>query len=120
MQKTCLASRKDGKPCGGRALVSGYCFAHDVELQQARQDGAARGGRGKATVKRAMRRMPEDVRGVLDLLMASLEEVYAGSLDPRAATAMSSLGSTIARLVEVHSLEARLEELEARGGPDAG
>lgn len=29
----CKATAKNGQPCRGRALVSGFCFAHDPELR---------------------------------------------------------------------------------------
>ena len=33
MQPTCKAMRKDRNPCGGPALVSGYCVAHDPAMR---------------------------------------------------------------------------------------
>lgn len=107
----CQATRADGRPCTARALESGCCFAHDPALQERRRAAYAQGGRNKATIARAQRAMPPTLRPVLDHLYTALEEVHAGTLEPRQASALASLAGAIAKLHEVAELDARLEAL---------
>jgi len=109
---TCKASRADGQPCQGKAGETGYCFAHDPALRAKRTAAYATGGRNKATPRRLDKLMPASLRPVLELLLGALEEVHAGDLDPRQATAMASLASAIGRLYETAQLEERLQKLE--------
>ena len=66
----CAATRADGQPCSGWARPSGYCFAHDPALQEKHQAANAEGGRNEASIKRLERRMPADLKPILDLLYA--------------------------------------------------
>ena len=114
MQTTCSAVRRDGAPCTAPVLAGGYCFAHDPSLAEKRAAARLAGGKGKASTTRAHKRLPADLRSVLGRLLGALDEVHTGTLDPRQATAMSSLAGSIARLYELAESEARLETLEAR------
>jgi len=114
MDTACRATTKDGRRCRGAARASGYCFAHDPDLQQSRQDGQARGGQNKSTVARVTKLMPTSLKPVLTKLMSALDEVHDGSLDPRQGSTMASIASSIGRLYEVAELEQRLERLEAQ------
>ena len=107
----CAATRADGQPCSGRARPSGYCFAHDPALQEKRQAANAEGGRNKASIKRLERRMPADLRPILDLLYAGLVELREGELEPRVATAMAGMASAIARIHEVATVQGQLDAL---------
>jgi hypothetical protein len=89
------------------------CFAHSPTTADKRHAARAQGGRNKATPARLSKLMPPTLRPVLDLLYTALEEVHAGELDPRQATAMGTLASAIGRLYEAAELEARLEALES-------
>jgi len=112
METGCKASRQDGKRCGGKALASGFCFAHDPELQDARRRGRTRGGQNKANVTRAIKAAPPPIAGVLGSLMNALQETHDGTLEPRQAQAMASLASSIGQLIRVHELERRIEAME--------
>ncbi len=113
MKIQCRATTKQGRPCPGAARASGFCFAHDPDLQQTRRDAYATGGRNKATPTRLGKLMPASLKPVLQKLMDGLDEVHEGTLDPRQASAMASLAGAIGRLYEVAELEERLLRLEA-------
>lgn len=115
METQCQATTKDGARCRGTARPSGFCFAHDPELQHARRDGQARGGQNKRTEARITRLVPATLKPVLEKLMAGVDEVYDGTLEPRQASAMASLAGAIGRIYEVASLEERLEAIERSG-----
>src|SRR2546429_6551823 len=75
-----------------------FCFAHDEGMAVKRDGARVAGGKGKASAAHVHKRLPDDLWGVLARLLAALGEVYTGTLDPRQATAMSSLAGSIARL----------------------
>jgi len=112
MDTHCQATTKGGQPCRGTARPSGFCFSHDPTLQEARRDGAARGGQGQSTPARLARLIPSSLRPTLETLFTALDEVHSGELDPRQASAMASLAGAIGRLYETASLEQRLEAIE--------
>ncbi len=120
METQCQAVTKSGPRCRGVARPSGFCFAHDPELQQARRDGHTRGGQNKSTPTRLGKLMPASLKPVLQKLMDGLDEVHDGTLDPRQASAMASLASAIGRLYEVAELEQRLERLEGQNEQHVG
>ena len=108
----CQAQRRDGQPCGGVAGPSGYCFAHDPELAARRKEGNRQGGQNKDTTRRLTKLVPSRLKPVLETLFTALDEVHAGDLEPRQATAMAALASAIGRLYETAQLEERLLKLE--------
>jgi hypothetical protein len=109
----CTATRRNGSPCAAQALPGKpHCFAHDPSLAAKRQAAYTAGGRGKSNVSRAHKRLPADLKDVLAQLLTALDEVHRGDLDPRQATAMSSLAGSIARIYEGAELEARISALE--------
>lgn len=113
MGMTCKAQRKDGLPCTVGAGEDGFCVFHSPTLQEARQVGAARGGRNKRSSVRTVKAMPSELAGVLDVLVTALDEVHRGELDARQAQAMASLANSISQLVRSHELERRIELIES-------
>src|SRR5690242_12728705 len=109
---TCTAVRADGQPCGGPARGSGYCFAHDPDLQAKRQAARRAGGHGKRSTSRLDKHTPHGLRPVLDRLYAALDGVAEGSLTPQQGSSMASIAGAIIRTFEVAELEARLQHLE--------
>ncbi len=93
MISPCMAMTKDGRVCGFQCLRrSEYCFVHDPrpEIEQRRKQGSARGGRNR---QRFARRIGENTRlektaDIRDLSVQTLEELQAGRLDIRSATAV--------------------------------
>lgn len=108
----CEATRTNGQPCTARALADGYCFAHSPALAQKRRAAYATGGRHKSRAARADKLLPASLRPVVVTLIAALDEVHAGTLEPRQASAMASVAGAIGRLYETATLEQRIEALE--------
>ena len=106
----CGATRKDGTPCTLRAGADGYCFAHGPRAAEARR----KGGEGKATHRRLLKRAPEELRSLTERLLVAVEEVHRGHLDPRRAHAMAALARALVAVVQEAELMARIEALEER------
>ena len=58
--------------------------------------------------------MPARLRPVAILLETALEEVHAGTLDPRQATAMAFIAGALVRVITSGEMEERMRALEAR------
>ncbi len=110
----CAVTRKDGQPCTAPALgASGYCFAHDPARVAERQAARQRGGANRARTARLDRLLPDTLRPMIATLLGALDEVHAGDLDPKAATAMAALAGAVTRAYGVGVLEERVSQLEA-------
>jgi hypothetical protein len=105
----CQATRKDGKPCTGRPSANGLCFAH----QPTQPAAWAKGGRNRSNAVRAAKAMPIGLQPVAALLSVALQEVYAGTLDPRTGSALASLASAICKVYQVSEFEERLRVVES-------
>ena len=81
-------------------------------MREKRLAASRRGGQNKATARRLDRLVPSSLKPTLSTLFTALEEVHAGTLDPRAAGAMAALAGAIARLYTAAELEQRVAELE--------
>lgn len=106
----CPALRKDGQPCRGTVGASGYCVGHDPASAAAR----AKGGRNTRRAVRAVRRLPERLRPVADMLASALEEVHSGALEPRQASAMAAVAGALVRVTQAGEMEERVRALEAQ------
>lgn len=114
--ETCIATRKDGKPCVARPLPTGnYCWGHDPAMAEQRRAKSAQGGANRSTSKRLDRLTPASLRPVLDKLYAALDGLEDGTVEPKVGTAMASVASVIVRVHEAAEMEARLAALESRG-----
>ena len=74
-----------------------------------------RGGKAVRTVPtraRLDRLLPATLRPMIGSLLDALDEVHAGTLDPRQASAMASLAGAITKAYGVGVLEERLTALE--------
>jgi len=111
-RQPCPATTAAGRDCRAAPLDSGFCWAHDPDLEVTRAEGRARGGRNRSTVARGRARIPEELAAVVTLLETALTEVHAGLLEPGRASAMASLANAIVRARESFDVEVRLEELE--------
>jgi hypothetical protein len=65
-----------------------------------------------AATRCAARHLPKDLKDVLGRLLEALDEVHGGELDPRRATAMSSIAGVIAKIYTDSELEQRIAALE--------
>ena len=112
---TCTAVKADGTPCRAVALPGRLmCWAHDPALKEKAAEARRQGGHNRSRIARARKAVPDAIGSVQGRLLKALEEVHAGTLEPRVAQAMASLAGAVVRLYEVGELETRLAEFEAR------
>ncbi|MBI4332914.1 MAG: hypothetical protein HY673_16725 [Chloroflexi bacterium] len=110
---TCRAVRKkDGTPCAGIPMPSGYCLAHDPGLKDKRREAARRGGQNKAKAVRLRRLIPPRLAPIFDRLEEVLDELHARKLDPRIGSSMATVAAAMCRLLAVGELEERVRSLE--------
>lgn len=110
MQVKCIATKRNGSACQGRpVLESEYCVAHHEHSAVWRSQG----GKAKSNIERAYSRFPEGLRPVVDGLLQAFEETHKAELNPRAATAMASVASSLIRVAEFALLNERLEAIES-------
>jgi hypothetical protein len=88
------------------------CYAHDPTRSIERDQARRRGGTNSATRARLDRLLPATLRPMIGSLLDALDEVHAGTLDPRQASAMASLAGAITKAYGVGVLEERLTALE--------
>src|SRR5262245_19018245 len=110
------AMKKDGSPCPVEARPSGYCWAHDPGLAEARAAGRRQGGRTRSTPAAVLPADAPDlpVRTVADvvaLLGTTINETRRGELDPKVANAVGYLTSVLLRALQDSDLAAQLDEL---------
>jgi len=111
----CIATTKSGTRCGNRAIGSdGKCFSHSDDFAERRRKGSITGGHNKATERRVMKRIPEDIRGTLDALFRTLQGLEDGSVDPSRAQAIATVSRAICATWETGMIEAKVRELEER------
>jgi hypothetical protein len=106
----CLASRRDGRPCRSPAVgVSGYCFAHDPGRAPQHLEACRRGGRARS----ARSKPPSDgeLATLYRQLALAIEEVRAGTLDPRRALALASLVRAMCATLQLGEQRSRFEGL---------
>ena len=94
-------------------MLDGWCFAHHPDREAERRASREKGGRGKATRARLDRLVPATLKPTISKLLDALDEVHAGTLDPRQANAMAALAGAIVRVYQVGTLEERIAALEA-------
>jgi hypothetical protein len=97
----CSASRRDGMPCTGKPLASGFCFAHDPHAGEWRR----KGGQQRANGERAVKRLPSRLRPLVEGLETAFAQVLAGKLDAAQARALASLASSLLEVYAAVDLE---------------
>ncbi len=120
--KRCAGTRKDGTPCTATVMGAGaYCFAHDPTRRAERDAARRKGGVNSATRHRVDRLVPATLRPMIGSLLDALDEVHAGTLDPKQASAMAALAGAVTRAYGVGILEERVQTLEEQreGGRSA-
>jgi len=93
-----------------------FCYAHDDTRATERDQARRKGGANSATRARLDRLVPATLRPMIGSLLDALDEVHAGTLDPKQASAMASLAGAITRAYGVGVLEERLTALEEAQG----
>ncbi len=102
----CSAPTKTGKPCRGRPAESGYCFAHDPATKDKREAARVKGGENSSHAARLEKLLPSRLRPTFDRLEAAMKEVHEGRLDPRQATAMTSVAGAMVKIIKAGEAEA--------------
>ena len=114
--KHCAGTRRDGQPCTAPVLgTAEHCYAHDPARTQDRANARARGGQNRSNAVRLGGLVPPRLMGIYDRLEGALEEVHAGTLEPRQATAMAALAGALVKVLTAGELEQRVRDLEGKG-----
>lgn len=112
----CAGIKADGGRCKGQAISnSRYCFSHNPEHAEARQQRASRGG------KRGGRGRPQaEVGSIKERLSTLADDVLTGNVDRSDAAVVSQVLNVYLRaisvelkVVEQREIVERLENLEA-------
>src|SRR5690242_5839272 len=107
----CEMTTKAGGRCRGRVLPGQtYCTMHSPQAIEGRRLG----GEHRSNVERAARRLPPDLRQIVDMLSEGIEDVRSGALPASRLTAMAAGASAVVRVVEVALLQAELETLRGQ------
>jgi len=110
----CRGTNQRGELCRARPIKGGrFCLKHDPDLAGQRAEWNRAGGKGKSNAARAAKRVPSDLRTVLDELYETLADLRAGTLPKGRATEIASVCRAIVAVYEVGAVEAELAELEA-------
>ncbi len=111
---------RDGAACSAQARPGrDHCAWYDPQLDSQRAAWRQKGGVGRSNAQRARRALGDagDLSAVQAKLVAALEKVEAGTLEPSHAQAMASLARAIVAVAVPGDLALRLGELErAIGG----
>lgn len=119
MPRECRATTRDGAPCRGVPLASGYCHWHDENTADARREAAARGGRNR----RAQAAPLADALDGLDLrtadglagaLAAGIARLGALPFSVPVANSLALLVNAARATLETATLETRIAALEKR------
>jgi hypothetical protein len=116
----CQGTTRQGTPCSALARSGSlWCPWHDPALAEDRVNWRRQGGREKANIRRAAKRMPEDLQDVKLALLRAIEGIEAGTFEPQRAQAFASLTRALVTLHEVSEFEQRLATLEAQAAEAA-
>ncbi len=110
----CAATRADGSPCKARALPDRtLCWAHAPDHQARAAEARRKGGANRSTAARVQKRMPREVRDIVEIVEAAMGAVLKSTVTPSQGHAVASLASCWVRLHELGEFAQRLEALEA-------
>ena len=109
----CTGRKADGSRCKAFAGKAGTCYWHDERVSDAQKAKTRTlAGRSSAKWRRAQRLMPPRLRPVFDDLMQAMEDLKAGRMFAKEATALASLATASVRVLEAGEIEERLRSLE--------
>ena len=112
----CKSKTGSGRPCLGLALEDGYCFSHSPLLEEKRREARAKGGKNSARAARLRGLVPPRLLPVYDKLETALDQVHAGKLESKQATAMAALARAMVAVLATGELEERVRDIEATIG----
>lgn len=111
----CQGITRTGNPCNARARPdSPWCPWHDPELRAERAGWRQEGGRSKSNVRRAAKRLPQNLQDVQHALFRAVQGIEDGTLEPHRAQALSSLARALCTIYQMGELERRVVELETQ------
>jgi hypothetical protein len=107
----CETITKSGQQCRGRALPGEtYCAVHSPQANV----GRSLGRQHRSTIVRAAKRLPPDMRQLVDMLAEGVEDVRDGKLKPAQLSAMAAGASAAVKVLELALLTAELEVLRGQ------
>jgi hypothetical protein len=111
----CTATTRAGQPCPATPQAnSAWCYMHDPDRADERDEARQRGGSNRSNVARLRGLVPPRLLTIFDALEQALTEVHDGALDPRQAQAMASLARALVAVLTAGELEQRVRDLESR------
>ena len=111
----CEAKNKRGEPCRAAATETGYCYFHskpDIASELGRRGGRMN-RRAAMTGDRSLP-MLAGASGIRAAIEQTIDDLYKGTLSPRAAAALASLFSTLVRTLGPAELEEELKVLKQK------
>ena len=118
--RRCAGRRPDGGRCKAWAGPSGTCYWHDPRISDARKAKTrVLAGRSSGRFSRAQKLLPPRLRGVFDDVIQAMDDLKAGQMFAKEATALASLATAAVRVLQAGEMEERLRALEqTNGGED--
>jgi hypothetical protein len=122
MNGNCKQVKADGAQCSAKAMGgSPFCFFHDPNSAQRRQEARERGGHSKLIrIPPEMRvEEPVDLQTANDvrvLLSDTITRLRRGQLDCKVSSTIGYLAQIGLRAIEQHEIEDRLTRIEEKLG----
>lgn len=111
VKQRCAAMTRAGAPCRGWALPErDYCVFHSAEAVEGRRSGGA----ASSNVQRGLKRLPPNLREVMDHVALGVEQVHEGALKPAQLSAMAAGAMALIKLVEAAVLAPEVEALRVQ------
>lgn len=110
----CKFIKSNKEQCQANAMKgSKFCFTHNPETKEAKQIAVTRGGRSPKKNYNPLTPVEiTDNKSVVNLLIATVNEVRAGEIDLRVANCIGFLSGHLLRALEISELEGRVETIE--------
>lgn len=104
--RKCKATTKAGEPCPWNALKnSDYCFSHDPDKKEERQQARVAGGKARCAAISISREEAENeittVRDVIYALSECVQAIRAGKMTWSQGQSVSSLLNTLLKAIEL-------------------
>ncbi|MEK7617590.1 MAG: hypothetical protein AAB410_00420 [Patescibacteria group bacterium] len=110
----CTFIKPDQEQCQANAMTdSVYCFSHNPEMREEKKMAVTKGG---LSPKKNYTPLPPieltDSKSVVNLLVATIGQVRAGTVELRVANCIGFLASHLIKALELSDLENRVKEIE--------
>jgi hypothetical protein len=115
-RRKCRGTRADGEPCRSVVVAtSGWCFTHDPDRANERQQARERGGSESSNVARLRKHLtPSQLGPLFSRLQEAVEQLHTGQLSPGRASAMASLARAMVAVLRAGEMEERIQAIEER------